>query len=106
VLPDGSVILQHSIDKARGGPGSLSQWRDGTKKHDSDKSKGMEYRGVEYTVVQGIKLGVWKWTASVANLLIMGQASTKPAAVAAAPPAVNKALAPTKVRLVPPERGD
>jgi len=33
----------------------------------------MEYRGVEYTVVQGVERGVWKWTASVTNLLIMGK---------------------------------
>jgi hypothetical protein len=64
----------------------------------------MEYRGVEYTVVQGIKRGVWKWSASVADVLIMGQASTKSAVAAAAERA--KALAPARVRLVPPERGD
>jgi hypothetical protein len=70
-----------------------------------DNLKGMEYRGVEYTVVQGIKRGVWKWSASVADVLIMGQASTKSAAAAAAERA-NKALAPARVRLVPPERDD
>jgi hypothetical protein len=61
----------------------------------------MEYRGVEYTVVQGAERGVWKWTASVANLLIMGKAPTKPAAVAAIERAINKALAPTKVWPIP-----
>jgi hypothetical protein len=66
----------------------------------------MEYRGVEYTVVHGIKRGVWKWSASVADVLIMGQASTKSAAVAAAERAIDKALAPARVRPVPPERGD
>jgi hypothetical protein len=66
----------------------------------------MEYRGVEYTVVQGIKRGVWNWSASVADVLIMGQAPTKSAAVAAAERAINKALAPAIGRLVPPERGD
>ena len=28
----------------------------------------MRYRDIEYTVVQGIERGVWKWTASVAVL--------------------------------------
>jgi hypothetical protein len=66
----------------------------------------MEYRGIEYSVVQGIERAVWKWTASVADVLIMGQASTKSAAAAAAERAINKALAPPRVRLVPPGRAD
>jgi hypothetical protein len=36
----------------------------------------MKYRGIEYTVVQGIDRGVWPWLASVTNLLIMGNALT------------------------------
>jgi hypothetical protein len=52
----------------------------------------MEYRGVESTVVQGIKCGVWNWSASVADVLIMGKAPTKSAAVAAAERAIDKAV--------------
>jgi hypothetical protein len=37
----------------------------------------MRYRDIEYTVVQGIERGVWKWSASVAGAVIMGQAATK-----------------------------
>ena len=85
---------------------SRDGWRDGTKSTTRDNLKRMEYRGVEYTVVQGIKRGVWKWSASVADVLIMGQASTKSAAAAAAERAIDKALAPAGVRLVPPEHGD
>jgi hypothetical protein len=66
----------------------------------------MEYRGIEYTLVKGIKPGVWKWTTSAANLLIMGKAPSRPAAVAAVERAINKALTPTKVRLVPRGPGD
>jgi hypothetical protein len=33
----------------------------------------MRYRDIEYTVVQGIERGVWKWTASVAVVVVMGQ---------------------------------
>jgi hypothetical protein len=66
----------------------------------------MEYRGAEYTVVQGIKPGVWKWSASVADVLVMGQAQTKSEAVARVEKAIDRALALKKVRLVPPERRD
>jgi hypothetical protein len=66
----------------------------------------MEHRGVEYSVVQGVERGVWKWPASVADMLIMGQAPTRSAAVAAVERAINKALAPTKKRLVPRGRDD
>jgi hypothetical protein len=44
----------------------------------------MEHRGIEYTVVQGIERGVWKWSASVADVVIMGDAPSKSAAVATA----------------------
>jgi hypothetical protein len=59
----------------------------------------MKYRGIEYTVVQGIERGVWPWSASVTNLLIMGNAPNRPAAVAAAERAINKALTPIRRRL-------
>ena len=65
----------------------------------------MEYRDIEYAVVQGIERGVWKWSASVAGVVIMGQQPTKSAAVAAAENAIDRALAQKKVRLVPPEGG-
>jgi hypothetical protein len=61
----------------------------------------MKYRGIEYTVVQGIKRGVWPWSASVTNLLIMGNAPKRLAAVAAAERAINKALTPIGRRLRP-----
>ena len=66
----------------------------------------MRYRDIEYTVVQGIERGVWKWSASVAGAVIMGQAATKSEAVAAAEKAIDRALAGKKVRLVPPGRPD
>ena len=44
----------------------------------------MIYRDIEYTVVQGIERGVWKWSASVAGVGVMGQAAIKSEAVAAA----------------------
>ena len=62
----------------------------------------MKYRGIEYAVVQGIGRQVWKWSASVAEVVIRGQAATKSEAVAEAERAIDRALAPKKLRLVPP----
>ena len=64
----------------------------------------MKYRDIEYTVVQGVERGVWKWTASVAGVVIMGQAGIKSKAVAAAKKAIDRALAPKKMR--PPKDND
>jgi hypothetical protein len=63
----------------------------------------MKYRDVEYTLVQGIGLHLWKWSASVADVVIMGQAHSKSAAVTEAEKAIDRALAPKKLRLVPRE---
>jgi hypothetical protein len=62
----------------------------------------MKYRDIEYTVIQGIERGVFKWTASVAGMLITGQEPSKSAAVAKAEKAIDRSLAPKKVRPVPP----
>jgi hypothetical protein len=61
----------------------------------------MKYRNIEYTVVQGIERGVWKWTASVDGVLIMGQAAIKSEAVTAAEKAIDRALAAKKARRDP-----
>jgi hypothetical protein len=62
----------------------------------------MKYRNIEYTVVQSIERAVWKWSASVAGVVITGQAAIKSEAVVEAERAIDRALAPKKVRLVPP----
>src|ERR1700680_4360399 len=56
----------------------------------------MRYRDIEYTVVQGIERGVFKWSASVAGVVITCQEPSKSAAVAEAEKAVDRALAPKK----------
>jgi hypothetical protein len=77
------------------------------KERDSDKFKGMEYRDIEYTVVQGIRRHLWIWSASVANVVITGQSHSKSEAVVEAEKAIDRALARKKVRLVPlPRRWD
>jgi hypothetical protein len=66
----------------------------------------MEHRGLEYTLVQGIERGVWKWSASVAGVLVTGQEPSKSAALAAAENAIDRALVQKKVRLVGPLQPD
>jgi hypothetical protein len=65
----------------------------------------MKYRGIEYAIVQGIGRQVWKWSASVAEVVIRGQAATKSEAVAEAERAIDRALAPKELRLVPGSDG-
>jgi hypothetical protein len=63
----------------------------------------MKHRGVEYTVVQGIGRHIWKWSVAFdADHSEAGRAATKAEAVADAERAIDRALAPKKVRLVPP----
>lgn len=56
----------------------------------------MQYRGIEYTLVQGIERYVWKWTATVSGIKISGQGSTRDEAVADAERAIDRALTPKK----------
>jgi hypothetical protein len=66
----------------------------------------MKYRDIEYTLVQGIGLHLWKWSVSVADVVLRGQAATKAEAIAEAERAIDRALAPKKLRLVPREDRD
>jgi hypothetical protein len=63
----------------------------------------MKYRDIEYTIVQGVGRHLWKWSASVADVVITGQAYRKLTAVVEAEKAIDRALALKKVRLVPPK---
>ena len=72
----------------------------------------MRYREVELSVVQGIGRQLWKWSVSfdsnhsATGQAATGQAATKREALAEAERAIDRALAPKKLRLVPPERRD
>jgi hypothetical protein len=61
----------------------------------------MRYRDIEYTVVQGIKRGVWKWSTSVAGRVVSGKEPSKAAAVVAVENAIE-ALVSERMRLVQP----
>jgi hypothetical protein len=59
----------------------------------------MEYRDIEYTLVQGIGRRLWKWSATVSGVKISGQGSTRDEAIADAEKAIDRALTPKKRRL-------
>jgi hypothetical protein len=63
----------------------------------------MEYRGKQYSVVQALEGGLWKWTVSdLDGHNRSGTAPNRTAGIAAAKGAIDKGLAPKKRRLVPP----
>jgi hypothetical protein len=68
----------------------------------------MEYRGVQYTVVQGIERGTWRWSVSLGEpkIIRVGQAKTKRDAVVAVEYAIDKVLAQKKMPIVLPRPSD
>jgi hypothetical protein len=63
----------------------------------------MRHQGIDFTIVQGVGRLVWKWTVTIDDLQIKGQAATKSEAIADAERAIDRALAPKKLRIVRPE---
>ncbi len=64
----------------------------------------MKYRDVEYSVVQGIRRELWKWSFSIDESIKAGHAATKAEAVKGAERAIDRALAPKKLKLVRSDR--
>ena len=62
----------------------------------------MEYRGIEYKIIQGIERGVWKWSVSLGDpkMIKVGQAKNKQDAVAEVERAIDKVLARKKLSIV------
>ncbi len=60
----------------------------------------MRYRGVDYIIVQGLGRQLWKWSLSLGEISLKGQAATKAEAVADAERAIERALSPKKLRLI------
>ena len=59
----------------------------------------MQYRGLEYSVVQGIKRGSWKWSVRLRDGGVKkGSEGSRPAALKEAERAIDVALAPRKRR--------
>jgi hypothetical protein len=67
----------------------------------------MKHRDIEYTVVQGIGRHIWKWSVAFnADHTEAGRAATKAEAVAEAERAIDRELAPRRIKLVPSQRSD
>jgi hypothetical protein len=64
----------------------------------------LKYRDIEYTVVQGIGRQLWKWGFAIGGKAVTGQAATKSEAMAEAERAIDRTLAPKKLRLLRPDR--
>ena len=61
----------------------------------------MKHRDVQFTVVQGLGRQLWKWSVVLNGIAIQGQAATKSEAVAEAERAIDRALAPRKLKIRP-----
>lgn len=68
----------------------------------------MEYRGIEYKIIQGIERGIWKWSLSLGEPKMnkVGQAKNKADAVAEVERAIDRALARKKLPIVLPRPSD
>jgi hypothetical protein len=64
----------------------------------------MEYRGKSYAIIQGIGPNSWRWTVQLdEGTDKTGLAKTRAKAVNFAVKTIDRALAPKKVALTPPE---
>jgi len=63
----------------------------------------MKHRDVEFTVIQGLGRQLWKWSVWLGHFHLQGQAATKAEAFAEAERAIDRALAPKKLKLIRPE---
>ena len=66
----------------------------------------MQHRGFEYTIVQSIERGHWRWSVNVAGIIVLGTETTKAAATEEAIRAIDRAMAPRKIRLLPFDETD
>jgi hypothetical protein len=64
----------------------------------------MEYRGVEYSIVQGLAVGTWKWTSSFDEKTRTISAASRQDAIKAVHRLIDKALAPKKQYFKPGRR--
>jgi hypothetical protein len=63
----------------------------------------MEYRGKNFTIVQGIGPDSWKWTVRLDETTVKsGEATSRSTAKTSVVWLIDMALAPKKVKLVPP----
>ena len=58
----------------------------------------MLYRGIEYSVVQGIERHLWKWAATVFGTKISGYGRTRDEAISNAEKAIDRAIQKQRFR--------
>jgi predicted TIM-barrel fold metal-dependent hydrolase len=58
----------------------------------------MLYRGIEFSVVQGIERHLWKWTATVSETKISGQSRTRDDAIDNAKKTIARAIQKQRFR--------
>jgi hypothetical protein len=63
----------------------------------------MEYRGKRFTIVQGVGPNSWKWTVHLDEKTVKsGEAASRSAAKNSVVWLIDKALAPKKLKPIPP----
>jgi hypothetical protein len=98
-------VLMGGHYSATCGPGQSTRNRceSGRVAHGSVKAREMEYRGKQYSVVQGLDT-MWKWSVpALVGQTKSGKKESHAAGVGAAQRAIDKSLAPKKQRLRRPE---
>jgi hypothetical protein len=67
----------------------------------------MRFRDIEYSVVQGIKRGLWKWSTSIEGTVVSGKEPSKAAAVVTVEKTIDRALdSKTALPVQPPALDD
>jgi hypothetical protein len=64
----------------------------------------MEYRGIEFSIAQGLDVRTWKWTSSLDEKTRTMSAISRQEAIKAVQGMIDKALAPKKQYLKPGRR--
>ena len=64
----------------------------------------MKYQDIEFTIVQGLGRELWKWSLTIEDVTLKGQAATKSEAIAEAERAIDRSLSRRNLKVVPPDR--
>ena len=64
----------------------------------------MKYQDIEFTIVQGLGRELWKWSLTIEDVTLKGQAATKSEAIAEAERAIHRSLSRRNLKVVPPDR--
>jgi hypothetical protein len=64
----------------------------------------LKHRDIQFTIVQGLGRQLWKWSVTIEGVALKGQAASKSEAIAEAERAIDGALLPRRLKLVPPDR--